>query len=142
MEFLEHTYFLNRNLFCPFIKTGLVFFQDIETFFTLFKFRLLILENFRIIRVNVDFRRGQVLNDSYTVGFRTDKVTLMVSEGKARLFKNSQGRYLIYLPVDLAEDSMFPFKVDDSMHVHVSFKQGDKRLTIVEWKAQENKIKQ
>jgi hypothetical protein len=66
------------------------------------------------------------------------KVTLMVNEGKARLFKNSQGRYLIYLPVGLAEDSMFPFKVGDSMHVHVSFKHGDKKLTIVEWKAPEN----
>jgi hypothetical protein len=60
----------------------------------------------------------------------------MVNEGKARLFKNSQGRYLIYLPVDLAQDSMFPFKVDDSMHVNVSFKQGDNKLTIVEWKQQ------
>ncbi len=62
----------------------------------------------------------------------------MVNEGKARLFKNSQGRYLIYLPVDLAQDSMFPFKVSDSMHVHVSFKQGDKKLTIVEWKIEED----
>ena len=58
----------------------------------------------------------------------------MVSEGKARLFKNSQGRYLIYLPVDLAEDSMFPFKVRDSVHVKVCFKQGENKLTIQEWK--------
>jgi hypothetical protein len=57
----------------------------------------------------------------------------MVSEGKARLFKNSQGRYLIYLPVDLAQDSMFPFKVGDSMYVRVGFKQGDQKLTITEW---------
>ena len=49
----------------------------------------------------------------------------MVSEGKARLFKNSQGRYLIYLPVDLAQDSMFPFKVSDSMYIKVGFKHGD-----------------
>lgn len=62
----------------------------------------------------------------------------MVNEGKARLFKNSQGRYLIYLPVDLAQDSMFPFKVNDSMHVHVSFKQGDKKLTIIEWATDKN----
>jgi hypothetical protein len=57
----------------------------------------------------------------------------MVNEGKARLFKNSQGRYLIYLPVDLAQDSMFPFKVGDSMNVRVGFKQGDNKLTITEW---------
>lgn len=65
----------------------------------------------------------------------------MVNEGKARLFKNSQGRYLIYLPVDLAEDSMFPFKVNDSMHVRVGFKHGEKKLTIVEWKPQETPTK-
>jgi hypothetical protein len=61
----------------------------------------------------------------------------MVKEGKARLFKNSQGRYLIYLPVDLAQDSMFPFKVYDSMHVRVGFKQGDNKLTITEWKEED-----
>ena len=54
----------------------------------------------------------------------------MVSEGKARFFKNSQGRYMIYLPVDLCEDSMFPFKVEDSIHVQVGFQQGDNKLTI------------
>ena len=58
----------------------------------------------------------------------------MVSEGKARLFKNTQGRYLIYLPIDLAQDSMFPFKVTDSMHVRICFKEGEKKLTITEWK--------
>ena len=63
----------------------------------------------------------------------------MVSEGKARLFKNSQGRYLIYLPVDLAQDSMFPFKVSDSTHVRVSFKQGEKKLEIEEWKEEKQK---
>ena len=57
----------------------------------------------------------------------------MVREGKARLFKNSQGRYLIYLPVDLAQDSMFPFKVSDSMYVKVGFKKGEKILTIENW---------
>ena len=61
----------------------------------------------------------------------------MVSEGKARFFKNSQGRYMIYLPVDLCEDSMFPFKVTDSVHVRVGFKQGDDKLTIAEWKKPE-----
>ena len=62
----------------------------------------------------------------------------MVSEGRGRLFRRKDGKYLLYLPVDLAEDSMFPFKVGDSMHVRVSFKQGDKKLTIVEWTPLEN----
>ncbi len=65
------------------------------------------------------------------------KVTPMVCEGKARFFKNSQGRYMIYLPVDLCEDSMFPFKVTDSMHVQVDFKQGDNKLTIAAYKKPE-----
>jgi hypothetical protein len=57
----------------------------------------------------------------------------MVNEGKARLFKNTQGRYMIYLPVDLAQDSMFPFKVADSKYVKVGFKQGEDKLVITEW---------
>jgi len=38
------------------------------------------------------------------------RVIPMVNEGKGRLFKRKDGKYLIYIPVDLAEDSMFPFK--------------------------------
>jgi len=34
----------------------------------------------------------------------------MVSEGKGRLFKRKDGKFLIYLPKDLAEDSMFRLK--------------------------------
>ena len=66
----------------------------------------------------------------------------MVNKGKARLFKNSQGRYLIYLPVDLAQDSMFPFKVKDSIHVSVGFEQGENKLTIMEYKDQEEDKKE
>ncbi len=58
----------------------------------------------------------------------------MVNEGKARLFKNTQGRYLIYLPVDLAQDSMFPFKFDESIYVRVGFNHTEKKLVITEWK--------
>ncbi len=65
----------------------------------------------------------------------------MVSEGKARLFKNTQGRYLIYLPLGLAEDSMFPFKVSDSIYVRVGFNKGENKLTITEWKEIEEQAK-
>jgi len=58
----------------------------------------------------------------------------MVSEGRGRLFRRKDGKYLIYLPKDLAEDSMFPFKGSDSIFVNVSFKLGDKKLLINEWK--------
>ena len=58
----------------------------------------------------------------------------MVSEGRGRLFRRTDGKYLIYLPVYLAEDSMFPFQGSDSIMVHVSFpKDGTKRLDIKPW---------
>ena len=56
----------------------------------------------------------------------------MVNKGKGRLFRRSDGKYLIYLPLDLATDSMFPFK-GSSIPVKVSFKLGDDKLTIEKW---------
>jgi hypothetical protein len=64
----------------------------------------------------------------------------MVSEGRGRLFRRKDGKYLIYVPLDLAEDSMFPFKNyirtkrgADAVRVRVSFKQGDNKLLIEEY---------
>ncbi len=68
----------------------------------------------------------------------------MVSEGRGRLFRRKDGKYLLYVPVDLAEDSMFPFKDyartkrgADSIPVKVSFKSGDSKLLIEKWKEPE-----
>ncbi|MEM2439767.1 MAG: hypothetical protein QW493_00930 [Candidatus Bathyarchaeia archaeon] len=61
----------------------------------------------------------------------------MVSEGRGRLFRRKDGKFLIYLPKDLAEDSMFPFKGSDSIFVKVSFKIGDNKLIIERWPEQE-----
>jgi hypothetical protein len=61
----------------------------------------------------------------------------MVSEGRGRLFRRTDGKYLIYLPVYLAEDSMFPFKGSDSILVKVRFKIGDDKLIIEKWKEPE-----
>ena len=61
----------------------------------------------------------------------------MVSEGRGRLFRRKDGKYLIYLPKDLAEDSMFPFKGSDSIFVSVRFKLGDDKLIIEKWKEPE-----
>jgi hypothetical protein len=59
----------------------------------------------------------------------------MVNDGRGRLFRRKDGKYLIYLPKDFAEDSMFPFKGSDSILVKVSFKpSGDSRLLIEKWK--------
>ncbi len=58
----------------------------------------------------------------------------MVSDGRGRLFKRKDGKYLVYLPKDLAEDSMFPFKGADSIFVKVSFRLGDAKLLVETWK--------
>jgi hypothetical protein len=59
----------------------------------------------------------------------------MVNDGRGRLFRRKDGKYLIYVPKDLAEDSMFPFKGFDSIFVKVSFRpSGDSRLLIEKWK--------
>ena len=57
----------------------------------------------------------------------------MVSDGRGRLFRRKDGKYLIYLPKDLAEDSMFPFKGADSIFVKVSFELKDDKLLIEKW---------
>ena len=57
----------------------------------------------------------------------------MVSEARGRLFRRKDGKYLLYIPKDLAEDSMFPFEANPSVVVKVSFKIGDKKLTVERW---------
>jgi hypothetical protein len=57
----------------------------------------------------------------------------MVSEGRGRLFRRKDGKYLIYLPKDLAEDSMFPFKGANSIFVKVSFKLKGDNLLVEKW---------
>jgi len=54
----------------------------------------------------------------------------VVNTGKGRLFRRADGKYLIYVPLDLATDSMFPFKTETSVRVKVSFKIGEKKLII------------
>jgi hypothetical protein len=58
----------------------------------------------------------------------------MVNEGRGRLFRRKDGKFLIYLPKDFAEDSMFPFRGSDSIFVKVSFKLGDNKLLVEKWK--------
>ncbi|MBN1245598.1 hypothetical protein JXA31_08395 [Candidatus Bathyarchaeota archaeon] len=57
----------------------------------------------------------------------------MVNEGRGRLFRRKDGKYLIYLPKDFAEDSMFPFKGADSIFIKVSFKLKDDKLLVEKW---------
>jgi hypothetical protein len=57
----------------------------------------------------------------------------MVNKAKGRLFKRKDDKYLIYVPVDLAEDSMFPFKTNSAVPVKISFAIGDDKLKIEKW---------
>jgi hypothetical protein len=61
------------------------------------------------------------------------RLLTMVSEGKGRLFRRKDGKYLVYLPKDLAEDSLFPFKGSDAISVKVSFALGDSKLMVEKW---------
>ena len=58
----------------------------------------------------------------------------MVNEAKGRLFRRKDGKYLLYIPKNLVEDSMFPFKENPSVAVRIYFKVGDKKLIIEKWK--------
>jgi hypothetical protein len=57
----------------------------------------------------------------------------VVSEGRVRLFGRKDGKYLIYMPKDFAENSVFPFKSRESILVKIGFKSGDDKLHIERW---------
>lgn len=59
----------------------------------------------------------------------------MVSEDRARLFRRKDNKYLIYLPKDLVEDSMFPLKptIEAPVYVKVSFELGKEGLLVEKW---------
>ena len=46
------------------------------------------------------------------------------------MFTRKDGRYFVYLPKSLVEDTAFPFSMESSVKVKVSFKPKEKRLII------------
>ena len=64
-------------------------------------------------------------------------VATTVKEAKGRVFKRKDGKYLIYVPVDLAEDSMFPFQTNSAVPVKISFKIGDNKLKVENWNGED-----
>jgi len=60
------------------------------------------------------------------------------NEGRGTLFRIKGSKYLLYLPVRVVGDSMFPFKCDKSMCVRVSFKPGSEELIIEKWNETES----
>ena len=57
----------------------------------------------------------------------------MVNKAKGRLFQRKDGKYLLYLPKKLVEDSMFPFKINPSLKVTVHFAIGENKLIVEQW---------
>lgn len=66
-----------------------------------------------------------------------------MNKGRGRIFRRNDGKYLIYLPKDLCEDSMFPFKLEPtkqseedsegaSLRVKVSFVVGGPTRLLIE----------
>jgi hypothetical protein len=49
----------------------------------------------------------------------------MGNEGKGTIFRRKDDRYLLYLPVRVVDDSMFPLKCEGSIPVRVHFKPRD-----------------
>jgi hypothetical protein len=57
----------------------------------------------------------------------------MGNEGKGTIFRRKDDRYLLYLPVRVVDDSMFPLKCEGSMPVRVSFNPKDGKLIVEKW---------
>lgn len=53
----------------------------------------------------------------------------MVAEAKGSIFRRSDGKYFLYLPKSLVEDSGFPIKFDSAVPVKVII-EGQKLLVI------------
>jgi hypothetical protein len=64
-------------------------------------------------------------------------VTKTVNKAKGRLFRRKDGKYLIYVPVDLAQDSMFPFKTHSAVPLKISFEVNDDKLVVEKWNEEE-----
>ena len=57
----------------------------------------------------------------------------MGNEGKGTIFRRKDDRYLLYLPVRVVDDSMFPLKCSGSMPVKVKFNAADGKLIVEKW---------
>lgn len=61
----------------------------------------------------------------------------MVSTGRARIFLGADRKYLVYLPLDVCQDSQFPYKLDEgvtSAFMKVSFDKEKRTILLEPWK--------
>jgi hypothetical protein len=55
----------------------------------------------------------------------------LVSQGKESIFRRKDDKYFIYLPKKVVEDTTFPFKLEPSVKVKVSFTPNKKKNEIL-----------
>jgi hypothetical protein len=60
------------------------------------------------------------------------------NEGRGTIFRINGSQYLLYLPVRVADDSMFPLRCEKTIGVRVSFKPGSDKLVIEKWRGTES----
>lgn len=59
----------------------------------------------------------------------------MVSQARGSIFRRTDGKYFIYLPTKLVEDTSFPLKIGESAtKINIIFKPGDKKITIEQFR--------
>jgi hypothetical protein len=54
----------------------------------------------------------------------------MANEAKAHILRTKEGKYIMYIPAKLSDDSMFPFKGVNTTPIKISFKNGKNELLI------------
>ncbi|MFC1505679.1 hypothetical protein ACFLQ6_01260 [Thermoproteota archaeon] len=55
----------------------------------------------------------------------------MVSQARGSIFKRTDGKYFIYLPTKLVEDTGFPLTIGESAtKIQIKFKSGSNKLII------------
>ena len=59
----------------------------------------------------------------------------MVAHATGRIARRTDGKYFLYLPKHLVEDSAFPFKLESSVPVRVLIDRDGEKLLIMRLKA-------
>ena len=55
----------------------------------------------------------------------------MVGEAKGSIFRRTDGKYFLYLPKHLVEDTAFPFKLESAIPVTVIIDPKEQRLLVM-----------
>jgi len=59
----------------------------------------------------------------------------MVNQARGSIFRRTDGKYFIYVPTRLVEDTAFPLTIGKSAtKINISFKTGDKKIMIEQYR--------